>query len=426
MQLENKKILLGISGGIAAYKAPLIVRLLTKLGAEVQVVMTRSASQFTTATTLQAVSGNTVRNDLWDEAGEAAMGHIELARWADIILIAPATADLIARLAHGFANDLLSTLCLATDVPIMLAPAMNRLMWQNEATQDNVEKLQARGMQIVGPDEGEQACGETGYGRMLEPEELTDAVVAALAIRNDDFTSTRTIRSAGMLTGQHIVITAGPTRESVDPVRFISNHSSGKMGFALAEAAEAEGAFVTLIAGPVSLTTPKGVKRIDVMTAVEMYEAVMGSLDDCDIFVGTAAVADYRPARAAHQKIKKSNDENDYRSIELERNPDILASVAAQHPRPICVGFAAETENLEDNARDKLIRKNLDFIAANLVGIDQTFGKDESSLHVFWPGGDEKIPHTTKRKLAERLMKIVSHFVQQNRAETLVCESQFS
>ena len=422
MQLENKKILIGVSGGIAAYKAPLLVRLLTKLGAEVQVVMTRSAAQFTTATTLQAVSGNPVRDDLWDEAGEAAMGHIELARWADVILIAPTTADVIARLANGFANDLLTTLCLATDVPIMLAPAMNRLMWQNAATQENVEKLKNRGVQILGPDAGEQACGETGLGRMLEPEELTDAIVATLTASNNDFTATRTIRSAGLLLGQHIVITAGPTRESLDPVRFLSNHSSGKMGFALAEAAGAEGASVTLIAGPVSLSTPRGVNRIDVMSAVDMYEAVMDSLDDCDIFIGTAAVADYRPARMSHQKIKKSDDENDYRNIELERNPDILASVATQHPRPICVGFAAETENLEDNARDKLVRKNLDLIAANLVGGGQTFGKDESSLHVFWPGGDEKIPKTTKRKLAERLMKIISHFVQQNVAETLVYE----
>ncbi len=422
MQLENKKILIGVSGGIAAYKAPLLVRLLTKLGAEVQVVMTRSAAQFTTTTTLQAVSGNPVRDDLWDEAGEAAMGHIELARWADIILIAPATADVIARLANGFANDLLSTLCLATDVPIMLAPAMNRLMWQNPATQENVETLQKRGVQILGPDEGEQACGETGFGRMLEPEELTDAVVDALSSQNIDLTATRTIRRTGLLIGQHIVITAGPTRESLDPVRFLSNHSSGKMGFALASAAESEGAMVTLIAGPVNLETPKGVKRIDVMSAVDMYEAVMESLDDCDIFIGTAAVADYRPARMSHQKIKKTDDETDYRSIELERNPDILASVAAQHPRPICVGFAAETENLEDNARDKLVRKNLDLIAANLVGGGQTFGKDESSLHVFWPGGDEKIPKTSKNNLAERLMKIISHFVQQNKAETLIYE----
>lgn len=420
MQLENKKILLGVSGGIAAYKAPLLVRLLTKLGAEVQVVMTRSASQFTTATTLQAVSGKPVRDDLWDEAGEAAMGHIELARWADIILIAPATADVVARLAHGFANDLLTTLCLATDVPIMLAPAMNRLMWQNAATQENIQKLEDRGMQILGPDAGEQACGEIGLGRMLEPEELVDVVVATLDSNNDDLSSTRTIRTAGLLFGQHIVITAGPTRESVDPVRFLSNHSSGKMGFALAAAAEAEGAFVTLVSGPVNLNTPKGVKRVDVMTAVEMYEAVMDSLDDCDIFIGTAAVADYRPAREALQKIKKSDGENDYRSIELERNPDILASVASQHPRPICVGFAAETENLEKNARDKLVKKKLDLIAANLVGGGQTFGKDVSSLHVFWHGGDEKIPKTTKSKSAERLMKIISHFVQQNRAETLV------
>ena len=421
MQLENKKILIGVSGGIAAYKAPLLVRLLTKLGAEVQVVMTRSASQFTTATTLQAVSGNPVRDNLWDEAGEAAMGHIELARWADIILIAPATADVIARLAHGFANDLLTTLCLATDVPIMLAPAMNRLMWQNAATQENIKKLQDRDMQILGPDAGEQACGETGLGRMLEPEELTDAVVAFLTSNTEeDFTATRTIRKKGLLFGKYIVLTTGPTREAVDPVRFLSNHSSGKMGFALAAAAEAEGAFVTIIAGPVNLDTPRGVKRVDVTTAVEMYEAVMDSLDDCDIFIGTAAVADYRPARMSHQKIKKSDDENDYRNIELERNPDILASVSSQHPRPICVGFAAETENLEDNARDKLLRKNLDFIAANLVGDGQTFGQDESSLHVFWPGGDEKIPKTTKRKLADRLMKIVSHFVQQNQAETLV------
>ncbi|MBT8142693.1 MAG: bifunctional phosphopantothenoylcysteine decarboxylase/phosphopantothenate--cysteine ligase CoaBC [Gammaproteobacteria bacterium] len=419
MQLTDKRILLGISGGIAAYKAPALIRLLTKLGAEVQVVMTHSAHQFVTPTALQAVSGNPVRDDLWDEAAEASMGHIELARWADLILIAPATADLMARLAHGFANDLLTTLCLATDANIMLAPAMNRLMWSNDATQDNLELLKNRDVHILGPDSGDQACGETGLGRMLEPEDIVDVVVKELST---DLEETRSLRFAGPLVGKHIVITAGPTREAIDPVRFLSNHSSGKMGFALASAAQAQGAIVTLIAGPVSLPTPHDVKRIDVMSAVDMYEKVMEALDECDIFIGTAAVADYRPAQRQDQKIKKSSDNSDSLVVTMERNPDILASVAAQHPRPVCIGFAAETENLLENARDKLARKNLDLIVANLVGNGRTFGKDETELHVFWPGGDEVIAKTTKHAASIRLVKIISHFVQQNFAETLVHE----
>lgn len=419
MQLEDKKILLGVSGGIAAYKAPELVRSLTKMGAEVQVVMTRSASQFTTATSLQAVSGNPVRDDLWDEAGEAAMGHIELARWADLILIAPATADLMARMAHGFANDLLTTLCLATDAPIFIAPAMNRLMWANSATKHNLSILESRNIHVLGPAAGEQACGEVGLGRMLDPDEITDALYLHFS---EKFTETRTIHSVGPLTGRHIVITAGPTQEAIDPVRFLSNHSSGKMGFALAAAAQKQGAMVTLVSGPVGLPTPLGVKRVDVTTAVDMYEAVMDALDDCEIFISTAAVADYRPEMSADQKIKKSVDEENDLTITFKRNPDILASVSAQHPRPICVGFAAETENLEENARDKLNRKNLDLIAANLVGNGKTFGKDESSLQVFWPGGDELIPIAPKTEVAARLIKIISHFVQQNHADTLVYE----
>ncbi len=430
MSLSNKKILLGVTGGIAAYKAPMIVRLLKKQGADVQVVLSAGAKHFTTATTLQAVSGNPVRDTLWDDAAEASMGHIELARWADAILVAPATADVLARLANGFANDLLTTLCLATDAPITVAPAMNRLMWDNKATQQNILTLEERGVNILGPGEGEQACGEYGLGRMLEPEDIVQAFMhmpelsksgLSDAVSGLDSTLSATKAYAGLLKGQSVVITAGPTREAIDPVRFITNHSSGKMGFALAKVAALEGAKVTLVSGPVKLPTPPGVQRVDVESACDMYTAVMQALDDCNVFIGTAAVADYRPSQVSDQKIKKkAESQSDGLKLELERNPDILAAVAQQNPRPVCIGFAAETENLDENAVKKLKSKRVDMIAANLVGNGKTFGQDESSLKVFWKGGHDVIAHAPKEKLAEELIELIAGHIQQNLAQTMV------
>jgi len=425
MTLANKKILLGVTGGIAAYKAPLIVRLLKKQGADVQVVLSSGAKHFTTATSLQAVSGHPVRDTLWDAAAEASMGHIELARWADAILIAPATADVIARLTYGFANDLLTTLCLATDAPLTIAPAMNRLMYANKATQENILMLEERGINILGPDEGEQACGEFGPGRMLEPEDIVQAFMHMPELSKSGSTSQGPSENKhaypGLLKGQSVVITAGPTQEAIDPVRFITNHSSGKMGYAVAKIAYLQGARVTLISGPVELPVPEGVKLVRVNTAKEMYTAVMESLDDCNLFISTAAVSDYRPSVVAEQKIKKkSESQSDVLTIELERNPDILATVAQQNPRPVCIGFAAETENLDENALKKLKSKRVDMVAANLVGHGQTFGRDESSLKVFWKGGHEVIEHGPKEKVAEELIEIVSGYIQQNMAQTMI------
>src|SRR5580704_13993738 len=333
--MQGKRILLGVTGGIAAYKSPDLVRRLREQGAEVQVVMTAAAREFVTAATFQAVSGRPVRTDLWDAAAEAAMGHIELARWAQLVLIAPATADFLARLAAGHADDLLSTLCLATEAPIAVAPAMNRVMWANAATRANVATLLHRNVQVLGPAEGEQACGEVGAGRMLEPLELADRASIMLL-------------GGGPLQGRRVLITAGPTRERIDPVRFISNRSSGKMGFAVAQAAREAGAQVVLVAGPVSLATPVGVKRVDVESAAEMLAAVLRELPGTDVFISTAAVADYRPARAAEQKIKKTTDTLE---LAMQRTTDVLATVAAHAERPFVVGFAAETEAVEQNAR---------------------------------------------------------------------------
>ncbi|MGC8733402.1 MAG: bifunctional phosphopantothenoylcysteine decarboxylase/phosphopantothenate--cysteine ligase CoaBC, partial [Halothiobacillaceae bacterium] len=341
MNLTGKHILLGLSGGIAAYKACDLVRRLRDAGAEVRVVMTEGATHFVTPLTLQALSGYPVRTSVWDEAAEAAMGHIELARWADAILIAPASADVLARLAAGMADDLLTTLCLATEVPLLLAPAMNRVMWANPATQANVQTLTARGAILLGPAAGAQACGETGEGRMLEPVELVARLVEHLTPPQHG------------LAGKRVVITAGPTREALDPVRFISNRSSGRMGYALAEAAQATGAEVVLISGPTALPTPKGVARIDVETALQMRNAVMAQMP-CDIFIGTAAVADYRPLEAAPEKIKKGAEQL---TLTLVKNPDIVSEVAALPERPFVVGFAAETEHVLEHARDKLVRK---------------------------------------------------------------------
>lgn len=392
--LIHKNILLGVTGGIAAYKAPDLVRRLRERGAEVQVVMSRGAQQFITPMTFQAVSGRPVRTDLWDEAAEASMGHIELARWADLVLIAPTTADTLSKLAAGLAGDLLSTVCLATEAPLVLAPAMNRQMWANPATQSNLEILRARGVQILGPGEGDQACGETGAGRMLEPLEIAEAV-AALA------------GTDGPLSGVALMITAGPTREPVDPVRFISNRSSGKMGFALAEQAARMGARVMLVSGPVSLVTPPGVQRVDVETAEQMHQAVHENIAGVDIFVGAAAVSDYRVAQPADHKIKKTAE---HLSLELVRNPDILASVSNLEPgkRPFTVGFAAETENLEDYALGKLSAKSLDLIAANLVGEGRVFDKDTNALVAYWPEGAEDLGSGSKIELARLLLKLIA------------------
>ncbi len=385
--LANRNILLGITGGIAAYKAAELTRLLVGSGARVRVAMTPAAQTFITPLTLQALSGNPVHTDLLDPAAEAAMGHIELARWAEVILVAPATADFIARLAHGHANDLLSTLCLATRAPLALAPAMNTQMWLHPATRANCALLASRGVTLVGPGEGDLACGETGPGRMLDPPDLCAALLGLLG--------------HGPLEGLRVLVTAGPTREAIDPVRYLGNRSSGKMGFAVAAAAVRAGARVTLVAGPVTLATPAGVRRVDVESAAQMLAAVREAVVGCDIFVGTAAVADYRPARVAGEKIKK---EAAALAVDLERTADILAEVAALDPGPFTVGFAAETDNLADYARAKLAAKKLDMIAANRVGDGLAFGTDDNELELFWPGGTKPLARASKTELAEQLI----------------------
>lgn len=378
------RLLLGVSGGIAAYKAAEIVRRWRDSGGEVRVVLTEAAERFVSATTFQALSGNPVRRSLWDEAAEAAMGHIELARWADAILIAPASADIIARLAHGMANDLLTTLCLASEAPLSIAPAMNRVMWSHPATRANLDLLTQRGVRVLGPASGEQACGENGAGRMLEPADI----VASLADRR--------------LAGRRVLITAGPTYEDLDPVRFLGNRSSGRMGFAVAAAAAGMGAEVTLVAGPVRLATPAGVRRIDVRSAEQMHAAVFEQLPGQDIFIASAAVADYRPALVADQKIKKQDGDL---NLTLVRTRDILAEVAAQPVRPFVIGFAAETDNVEGYARGKLERKRLDMIAANRVGTDGCgFDSEDNTLSVYWPGGGAEIARAAKSRVAEQLL----------------------
>jgi len=391
--IARKRILLGVTGGIAAYKSPDLVRRLAERGAEVQVAMTAAAQQFVTPVTFQAVSGRAVRTDLWDAAAEAAMGHIELARWAELILVAPASADFIARLAHGHADDLLTTLCLATDAPIAIAPAMNRLMWSNPATQANVAILRSRGVRVFGPGEGDQACGETGPGRMLEPLALAELALGLF-------------QESDELAGVHVLITAGPTRELIDPVRFISNRSSGKMGFAVAQAARRAGATVTLVTGPVTLDAPPGVERVDVETAQQMLEAVLARVDQAHIFISAAAVADYRPPQIMTQKLKKSGETL---HLDLVRAPDVLATVAARPRRPFVVGFAAETEKVEQHAREKLTRKNLDMIAANLVGEGLAFDCDDNALLVLWPGGgSHTLERASKTQVARGLIRLVA------------------
>jgi phosphopantothenoylcysteine decarboxylase / phosphopantothenate---cysteine ligase len=391
--MHSKHILLGVSGGIAAYKSPDLVRRLRERGAEVQVVMTQAAREFVTATTFQAVSGRTVRTDLWDAAAEAAMGHIELARWADAVLIAPASADFLARLAAGLADDLLTTLCLATAAPIAVAPAMNHMMWSNAATRSNVATLAQRGVHIYGPGEGDQACGESGPGRMLEPLDIVERLQSLL------------LPAGGALNGRRVLITAGPTRERIDPVRFISNRSSGKMGFAVAQAAHEAGASVVLVAGPVSLPTPAGVRRVDVESAADMLTAVLRELPGTEVFISTAAVADYRPARAAEQKIKKTSDTLE---LAMERTGDVLATIAARSDRPFVVGFAAETESVEQNARGKLLKKNLDMIAANEVGHDKAFDCEDNQLIVLTRNARHELGRAGKLTLARGLVGLIA------------------
>ncbi|MFK8016767.1 MAG: bifunctional phosphopantothenoylcysteine decarboxylase/phosphopantothenate--cysteine ligase CoaBC [Gammaproteobacteria bacterium] len=406
--LKNKRVLLGVTGGIAAYKSPDLVRRLIDRGATVQVVMTHGAQQFVTPLTFGAVSGQPVRTDLWDEEAEAAMGHIELARWADVIVVAPTTAEFMASMAGGKSDNLLATVCLATDAPILLAPAMNRLMWADAATVHNAEVLRQRGVELLGPGEGDQACGETGAGRMLEPTEIVEQVDKHLILR----------KRRGPLFGRQVIITAGPTRERLDPVRFLTNRSSGKMGFAIAQAAIELGADVTLIAGPVALTSPDEVERVDVESAQQMYEAVHERIADCDIFISAAAVSDYRAADIAVQKIKKNDDTM---SIKLVRNPDILKSVGALDPPPFTVGFAAETNDVKAHALKKLHAKKLNMICANPVGECAQgkplgFDVDDNELLVLSAGAQVPLARASKHVVARELITLVATRFNQEKA----------
>jgi len=391
-RLAHKRIVLGVSGGIAAYKSAELIRRLRDAGAEVQVVMTAAAQQFITPLTLQALSGNPVHTDLLDPSAEAAMGHIELARWADLVLIAPASADCIARLAQGIANDLLTTLCLATKAPLAVAPAMNQQMWAASALQANLAVLRVRNVAVFGPVAGAQACGDIGEGRMLEAMELASCCA-------DCF-------ETGALTGRHVVITAGPTQEALDPVRYLSNHSSGKMGFAIAQACIEAGARVTLIAGPVNLPSPDRLTRVDVVSALDMLAAALAAMQSADIFIATAAVADYRPEAIAAQKIKKSSE---MLTLALVRNPDIVATIAAQENKPFVVGFAAETENILEHAREKLVRKHLDMIACNDVARrDIGFQSDDNALTVIWKEGSQILEKAAKSVIARQLVATIA------------------
>ncbi|MEO8466956.1 MAG: bifunctional phosphopantothenoylcysteine decarboxylase/phosphopantothenate--cysteine ligase CoaBC [Gammaproteobacteria bacterium] len=389
------RVLLGVTGGIAAYKSPELVRRLVERGCEVQVVMTRGAREFVGPLTFQAVSGRRVRDDLWDPAAEAAMGHIELARWADVVVVAPATANFLGTLAAGLGGDLLSTVCLATTAPIVLVPAMNQAMWANPAVQANRGLLESRGIRFLGPAAGDQACGETGPGRMLEPTEIAAALL--------DLPGKLRLQS---LAGLKVVITAGPTREPIDPVRYITNRSSGKMGFAVAAAVREAGGNVVLVSGPVALPTPVNVKRIDVETAEQMFERVHVEIAGAHLFIACAAVADYRPQTASLQKIKRSAAEID---LPLVRSPDTLASVAALPNAPFTVGFAAETNDIATHAREKLEKKRIDMIAANRVGPDCGFDRETNALTVYWPGGGEAaLGDGSKPMLARRLVDLIA------------------
>ncbi len=394
----NKHILLGVSGGIAAYKAAELVRLFKKQGADVRVVMTKSALQFISPLTFQALSGNSVHSELLDTDAENAMGHINLARWADAFIIAPATANIIAKLSYGLADDLLSTLYLAATCPVYVAPAMNQAMWNKAVTQENVEKLKRHGIGIIGPEQGDQACGEIGFGRLSEPVDICKHLMVAL--------DKQALSPSQCLQGLNVLISAGPTREPLDPVRYLTNRSSGKMGYALAQAALNAGANVTLVSGPVSLVAPKNVHLIKVETAEQMHEAVISKALENAVYIGAAAVADYSPVIIQAEKIKKQDDQS---SLLLRKNKDILADVAKLDKRPFTVGFAAETDHLEVYAQDKLVRKNIDMIAANWVGREQGgFDSEQNALHVFWKTGDKKLVMTTKSQLAEQLINLIA------------------
>lgn len=390
--LANKRILLGVTGSIAAYKSAELVRRLCDAGATVQVVMTESAQAFVTPFTLQTLSGRPVQTHLMDATAEATMGHIEQARWADLIVVAPASANFIAKLVQGQADDLLSAVCLASGAPLTVAPAMNRQMWASEATQSNIATLAQRGVNFFGPARGEQACGEHGEGRMVEPHQIVEMCAAQF--------------ETGVLAGRRVLITAGPTQEDIDPVRFISNRSSGKMGFAIAAAAAEAGALVTLVSGPVSQATPERVARIDVRSAQQMLQAVSDHLAEQDIVIAAAAVADYRPMQVAEQKIKKQAGSA---QLSLEQTPDILATISADKGGLFVVGFAAETEQLEENARLKLEKKSLDMIAANWVGGEQGgFDRDENALLLLWQEGGIELAMAPKEKLARELIERVA------------------
>ncbi len=405
---NDKKILLGICGGIAAYKTAVLLRLLIKQGAQVQVVMTQASTEFITPLTFQALSGRPVRSALFDPEAESAMEHIELARWADVIIIAPATANTIAKMAHGFADNLLTTLCLASQANIIIAPAMNQKMWCNESVQNNIKILSARkNIFLCGPDEGEQACGDMGAGRMVEPIDLLNYYKEHLCVK-----PLHCIQKTHTLSGYKVLITAGPTIEDIDPVRYISNRSSGKMGYAIAQAAQEQGAEVLLISGVVALEDPKGVKMLKVRSAKQMHETVFQYIADIDVFIATAAVADYRPIKIIPRKIKKSSDKM---TLELVKNPDILADVGALEDKPLMIGFAAETHDIKKYALDKLYRKNLDMIVANEVGEKKGFEVDHNELHLFWrsfthnteeaqKNSYKKLAYASKVQLARQLM----------------------
>jgi phosphopantothenoylcysteine decarboxylase/phosphopantothenate--cysteine ligase len=394
MSLFAKRIVLGVSGGIAAYKAPDLVRRLRDAGAEVRVVLTQGAQAFITPLTFQAVSHQPVHTDLLDPEAEAGMGHLELARWADQIVIAPASADLLAKLAHGHANDLLTTLCLATEAPITLCPAMNHIMWQAPATEANIHTLETRGVRLLGPIEGPLAEGESGPGRLMEPLDIVAALNGAAGA----------VPSIAALSDKRVLITAGPTREPIDPVRFLANRSSGRMGFAIAEAAARAGAQVTLVTGPSQLTAPRGVTRVDVETAEQMHREVLARAAQADLFIAAAAVADYRVAAPADQKVKKTETAQ---HLELVPNPDILRDVAALSDGPFTVGFAAETQAIVDNARRKLTDKGLDLIAANAVGEQQGFDVSDNTLQVLWSDGQATLGPAPKTQIASELIELI-------------------
>jgi len=390
---NHKNIILGICGGIAAYKSAVLLRLLIKQGAQVQVVMTQASTEFISPLTFQALSGNLVRTTLFDPDADASMGHIELARWADVIIIAPATANTIAKIAHGLADNLLTTLCLASQASLIIAPAMNKKMWCNESVQHNIQLLSARETVFIsGPEEGEQACGDIGEGRMSEPAELLDDCMKQLkAVQNSPAFN----QSNQILSGQKVLITAGPTIEDIDPVRYISNRSSGKMGYAIAQVAQEQGAEVILISGVVALEVPQGVEVVQVRSAQQMHDAVFQRIADIDIFIATAAVADYRPRETISSKIKKTTDTL---TLELVKNPDILADVGALEHRPIIIGFAAETNDIKKHALDKLYRKKLDMIVANEVGDNKGFEVDNNELHIFWRSSSNDVDNKQKNR----------------------------